>query len=46
VVVSVRWIVRLAGLLLLLVFLILLANLQKRLVEMQRDQRPAPAKTR
>lgn len=35
-----RWIARIAGILLLLAFLLLLANLQSRLVEMQRTRSP------
>lgn len=41
-----RWIVRLAGILMLLMFLILFANLQKRLIELQQTQPPARTTTR
>jgi hypothetical protein len=42
-----RWIARIVGILLLLAFIILMADLQSRLVRMQRTKdRPAPAGTR
>ncbi len=41
-----RWAVRIAGLLMLLMFLFLFAQLQKQLIELQKTRRPAPARTR
>ncbi len=38
-----RWIFRAIGLLMLVVFLILLSNLQRRLAQMQQTQSPAPS---
>ena len=47
VVVSARWIARIVAVLILLAFIILMANLQTKLVKMQRSQpRPAPTSTR
>ncbi len=38
-----RWIFRAIGLLMLVIFLILLSNLQRRLVQMQQTPAPSPA---
>lgn len=40
-----RWIVRLIGVLVILIFMIILTNMQRRLTEMQ-QQRPAPTRSR
>lgn len=40
-----RWVVRLIGIVMLLVFLILFAHLQRRLIELQRTRGAVPVKT-
>ena len=41
-----RWTVRMVGILMILGFLLIFAYLQKRLIELQQRQRPAPARSR
>ena len=41
-----RWVVRAVGILMLLGFILLFANLQRRLVEMKGSRRAAPARSR
>ena len=41
-----RWVARIIGIIMVIGFLLLLANLQKKLVEMQQLQGTAPTSTR
>jgi len=41
-----RWTARIIGIVMLIAFLLMLANLQKRLAEIQRTHRPAATSTR
>ncbi|HEV8661252.1 MAG TPA: hypothetical protein VGS96_21820 [Thermoanaerobaculia bacterium] len=41
-----RWIARIIGILMLIGFIMLLANLQRRLIEIRQTRRPAPTSTR
>jgi hypothetical protein len=46
VVMNSRWIARAIGILMLLAFILLMANLQRRLIDMQQMRKPAPARAR
>ncbi|HEX9163819.1 MAG TPA: hypothetical protein VF980_19070 [Thermoanaerobaculia bacterium] len=41
-----RWTARIIALLILIVFVLMMANLQRRLIELQRARRPAATSTR
>ncbi|HSP14423.1 MAG TPA: hypothetical protein VLV78_06705 [Thermoanaerobaculia bacterium] len=43
---NVRWAARIIGIILLLVFFVIMANLQRRLAELQRVRKPAATSTR
>ncbi len=43
---NVRWAARIIGIILLLLFFVVMANLQRRLVELQRVRKPAATTTR
>ncbi len=43
---NVRWIARILGIILLLLFFVVMANLQRRLVELQHVRKPAATSTR
>ncbi|HEY3054726.1 MAG TPA: hypothetical protein VGK31_02215 [Thermoanaerobaculia bacterium] len=43
---SARWIARIIAIFMLIAFIMLLANLQRRLVEIRQTRRPAPTSTR
>lgn len=45
-IVNSRWTIRIIGIVMLIGLLLLLANLQKRLIEIQRNRRPAATSTR
>jgi hypothetical protein len=44
--VNVRWAARILGIILLLVFFVIMASLQRRLVELQHTRKPAATTTR